>query len=60
MTRREKVLLENPLIVPEILVMHHCPAEYGLIDKWPPDGCPPGLSSELCRCVQCWNMEVKE
>lgn len=56
MTRMEKALLENPMIVPEILVTYHCPAEYGLSKAWPPEACPPcGFP-----CLECWNREVPE
>ena len=59
MTRMQKVLAEEPNIVPELLVTYHCPAEYGLSPLWPPDACPVGYPGSA-RCTECWMREITE
>ena len=59
MTRMQKVLMDQPNIVPELLVVFHCPAEFGLLDGWPPDVCIRGEQG-LCRCRECWLREIPE
>jgi hypothetical protein len=56
MTRMQKALMENPTIIPELLVAYHCPAEYGLMQAWPPEACPSGGAP----CIECWNREVPD
>ena len=56
MTRLQNVLADDPNIAPDMLVLCHCPAEYGLTNAWPPAACPPGL----VPCRECWNREIPE
>ncbi len=56
MTRMQKVIMDNPNAVPDLLVHYHCPAEYGLAEAWPPEACPTGGAP----CIECWNREIQK